>query len=243
MLELLFGNVNGFADSAATFLSIAGTLVLCAALVLLGKRNEVGWWLVAGAYGLWALSSLLMFSTDRTTSLLGLLLFVLGIAVPLFLGAGIGIYGLLLFRKFPREAPLTRAIALRPWSGRDVLAPLATALVFGIASLIPVLSIFASFGSFQQLPLAALFSILGSGILAGLLPAGLVGLAHRCRWAWFLLVTPALLDIYSTVLTAGGSVKILLSLVTIALAVYGWRCWASLPAASRPLPQRSHGAR
>lgn len=243
MLELLFGTIDGFGDAASTFLSIAGTMALCAALFLLGRRNEVGWWLVAGAYGLWALSALLTFSPGRELSMVGLALFVLGLAVPLFVGVGIGIYGLLLFQKFPRGAALTRGIALRPFTGGDVLAPLATALVFGLASLLPILSIFASFGRFQQLPAAALLSTVLFGTVAGLLPAALVGLAHRCRWAWWLLVAPALLDIYSAVRMAGGSVKMLLYMAIIALAVYGWRRWGALPTASLPLPQGSKGAR
>ncbi|MFC8302916.1 hypothetical protein ACFUCV_04430 [Specibacter sp. NPDC057265] len=243
MLELLFGSINGFADAAAVSLSLAGTLVLCVALLLLGRRSEVGWWLVPAVYGLQAISALLTYSTGWAVSVLGLALFVAGAAVPLLLGAGIGLYGLLLFRKFPREAPLTRAIALRPFSPFDVVAPLSTAVVFGLAALLPLLSVFASLGRFTQLPPAALLNTVLFGVLAGLLPAGLVGLAHRCRWAWLLLVLPCLLDIYSAVLTAAGSAAMLLSMAAIVLALYGWKRWGALSTANRPLPQGNHGAR
>lgn len=231
MLELLFGRISSGLDLGIIALSILGSLALCAALLLLGRRNELGWWLVAGAYLMWGASSVLSFPPRSIDSPLALILFALGIAVPLFLGVGIGVYGLLSFQKYPRDAPLTRAIGLRQFKGTDLVAPLAVAVVFGIAALIPALSTFATFGLWDQLPPGAVLTVFIWGILGGLLPAGLVGLAHRCRWAWFLLVVPPLVDIYSAVVTAGGSVKIFLSIATIGLAVYGWGRWGGIPAA------------
>ncbi|WP_139244365.1 hypothetical protein [Arthrobacter alpinus] len=230
MFDLLFGRISGGLDAGIMALSLLGSLALCAALFLLGRRNEIAWWLVAGAYVLWGLSSLLGFSPRALDSVLSLLLFLLGVAIPLILGIGAGIYGLLLFQRFPRQAPMTRAVTLRTFKGTELVLPLAVALVFGLASSLPVLSVFAEYGLWDQVPLPSLATIIVTGTLGGLLPGGLVGLAQRGRWAWFLLVIPPLLDIYSSVITAGGSVKIFLSIATIALAVLGWARWGAVPA-------------
>ncbi len=230
MFDLLFGRISGGLDAGIMALSLLGSLSLCAALFLLGRRNETAWWLVAAAYLLWGMSSLLGFSPRMLDSVLSLLLFLLGVAIPLILGIGVGIYGLLLFRRFPRSAPMTRTITLRTFTGSELLLPLAVALAFGLASMIPVLSVFAEYGLWEQIPLTSLATIIVAGTLGGLLPGGLVGLAQRGRWAWFLLVFPPLLEIYTTVVSAGGSVKIFLSIATIAVAVLGWARWGAVPA-------------
>jgi hypothetical protein len=230
MFDLLFGRISGGLDAGILALSLLGSLALCAALFLLGRRNETAWWLVAGAYLLWGMSSFLGLSPRMLDSGLSLLLFFLGVAIPLILGIGVGLYGLLCFRRFPLPAPMTRTITLRTFKGTELLLPLAVALAFGLAFLIPVLSVFAQYGLWDQVPLATLATVIVTGTLGGLLPGGLVGLAQRGRWAWFLLVIPPLLDMYSSVISAGGSVKIFLSIATIALAVLGWVRWGAVPA-------------
>lgn len=229
MSELLFGRMVGPFEPVVVAMSVVGTLAMCGALVFLARRRELGWWLVAGSFLLSGLSRLLNQLATGAPTPQSLILFAVGAVIPMVLGIGLGIYGLLSFQKFPLTAPSTRGITLRRFSASTVLAPLAMAVVFTLASLIPVVSLRAAYGEGMQLSLGLLLVSLISGFLLGLLPAGLLGLAHRSRWAWFLTAVSALASIGATVLTAGGSVLIFLFFATAVLAFFGWGRWGSIP--------------
>lgn len=228
--DLLFGRVDGALEAAVVALALAGTLMMCVALALLARRHELGWWLAAGSYLLSGVAQLLNPPTLGMTTPMTLVLYAVAAAIPMVLGIGLGIYGLLSFQKFPLTAPLTRGITLRRFTPTALLAPLAVAAVFAVASLIPLLSLYATYGSRLQLGFGPVLIPLISSFLIGLLPGGLLGLAHRGRWAWFLIVVSALVSLGDAVLSAGGSVRMFLLIATIALAVYGWGQWKSLPA-------------
>lgn len=230
MSELLFGRVDGALEATVVAMSLAGTLLMCVALAFLARRHELGWWFVSGSYLLAGPAALLGSPTLGMATPLTLVLYAAAAAIPLALGIGLGIYGLLSFRKFPLTDPKTRGITLRRFTPTALLAPLAVAAVFALASLIPLLSLYATYGRHLQLGLGIVLTPLISSFLIGLLPAGLLGLAHRGRWAWFLIVVSALVSIVDAVLSAGGSVRMFLLIATIALAVYGWGQWKSLPA-------------
>ena len=229
MSELLFGHMNGPFDAVVVAMSVVATLAMCGALVFLARRHELGWWLVAGSFLLSGLSTLLNLLTTGAPTPQSLILFAVGAVIPMVLGVGLGIYGLLSFQKFPLTARSTRGITLHRFSAAAVLAPLAIAVVFALASLIPVVSLRAAYGEAVQLSLGLLLTSLISGFLLGLLPAGLLGLAHRGRWAWFLIAVSALVNIGATVLTATGSVLIFLFFAMAVLAFFGWGRWGSIP--------------
>lgn len=230
MSELLFGRVDGVLEATVMALSLLGILLMCVALAFLARRHELGWWLVSGSYLLTGVAKLLDPPTLGMTTPMTLVLYAVAAAIPLVLGIGLGIYGLLSFQKFPLTAPMTRGITLHRFTPTALLAPLAVAAVFAAASLIPLLSLYGAYGRHQQLGSGPALAPLITSLLIGLLPAGLLGLAHRGRWAWFLIVISALASIGSAVLSAGGSVRMFLLIATIALAVYGWGQWKSLPA-------------
>lgn len=232
MGDLLFGRVDGGLDMVVVALRIAGVLLMCAALVLLGRRHELGWWLAAGAFLMPGLADIAQFPGTGISSPMALFSYVIGNAVPVLLTIGVAFYGLLSFQKFPLSAPLTRAITVQPFRAVDIAAPLVVALACGAASMIAVISLYLNFSgplTLSRMPLGALMM---SGFFYGLLPAGLLGLADRSRWAWFLVVAASAFAIWGTVASAQGSVLIFLHLAQGALAVYGWGRWAGLPAAT-----------
>ena len=232
MSELLFGRISGPLEAAVTVFSLVGVLTLCVGLALLARRHEAGWWLVAGSFVFSELAALLgqlnLLSLGTNTAS-SIFLIAAGTAVRLFLGAGIGIYGLLSFQKYPLTAPRLRGITLRRFRGSDLLAPLAVAVIFAVATMLPFLSWHAS-STLILGPGTDLMAFFVSAVLLGLLPAGLLGLAHRSRWAWFLIVISTLVSIVGAVLAASGSVLIFLSIAVVALAIYGWGAWKSIPA-------------
>ncbi|MGO2540627.1 MAG: hypothetical protein ACTH8J_05730 [Specibacter sp.] len=230
MGELLFGRVDGGLGVAVVALRIAGVLLMCAALVLLGRRHELGWWLAAGAFLMPGLANIAQFPATIISSPMALALYAIGIAVPLVLTIGVAFYGLLSFQKLPLSAPMTRAVTPQPFRFTDIVAPLVVALACAAASMIAVISLYLNFSgplTLSRLPLGALMV---SGFFYGLLPAGLLGLAHRSRWAWFLVVAGSAFAILGTAASAQGSVLIFLYLAQGALAIYGWGRWAGLPA-------------
>ncbi|MDO5754293.1 hypothetical protein [Arthrobacter sp.] len=230
MSELLFGRMTGPFDTVIVAMSVVGTLAMCGALAFLARRHELGWWLVTGSFLFSGLSTLLSLLTTGAPTPQSLILFAIGALIPMVLGIGLGFYGLLSFQKFPLTAPRTRGITLHRFSASTILAPLAMAAVFALASLIPVVSLRVAYGEGMQLSLGLLLMSLISGFLLGLLPAGLLGLAHRSRWAWLLIAVSALASIGATVLTARGSVLIFLFFAMAVLAFFGWGRWGSIPA-------------
>ncbi|MEO8220098.1 MAG: hypothetical protein ABI563_04865 [Specibacter sp.] len=228
--ELLFGRTAGPLDVAAVALTVLGSLLICASLMLLARRSDTGWWLAGAAFLLQGLAQLMNFPGLLAASPAGLAMFAAGVAVPLAVAVGSAAYGLLSFRKLPLESRRLRSFSLRPFSGVDLLAPAAVALVYALGSMLVIASIFSGFSApLSRIPWAAL---LLTGFLMGLLPAALLGLAHRSRWAWLLVVAASVASVYSTTMLAQGSVLIFLFVAQAALAFFGWQRWGTLPAGS-----------
>ncbi|WP_133159173.1 hypothetical protein [Arthrobacter glacialis] len=225
--ELLFGRMNGPLDVASMALTILGALLICASLGLLARRSDTGWWLAGAAFLLQGLAQLMNFPGLLAASTTGLLMFAAGVAIPLAVAVGSAAYGFLSFQKLPQASRRLRTFALRPFSGVDLLAPAAVALVYALGSMLVVASIFAGFSApLARIPWA---SLLLTGFLMGLLPAALVGLAHRSRWAWLLVIVASVASVYSTTMLAQGSVLIFLFVAQAALAFLGWQRWGTFP--------------
>lgn len=225
--ELLFGRMAGPLDVAAVAVAILAALLICASLAQLARRSDTGWWLAGAAFLLAALAQLMNFPGLLAASPAGLLMFAAGVAIPLAVAAGSAAYGFLSFQKLPQESPRLRTVVLRPFSVGDLLAPAAVALIYALGSMLVVASIFAGFSApLSRIPWAPL---LLTGFLMGLLPAALVGLAHRSRWAWLLVIVASVASVYSTTMQAQGSVLIFLFVAQAALAFLGWQRWGTLP--------------
>lgn len=226
--ELLFGRTAGPLGVAALVTTLLGVVLMCAALLLLARRNEVGWWLAGASFLLGGIVQMMDFPGVAVGSPAGLLMFAAGVAIPLLVSLGVAAYGLLSFQKLRRDSPSTRVLQLRPFSGVDLLGPVAVALVCALASMLVVFSFFSGFSApLARLPWAAL---LVPAFLSALLPGALVGLAHRSRWAWLLVVAASASSVYSATMSARGSVLIFLFVAQAAVAVIGWQRWGTLPA-------------
>ena len=228
--ELLFGRMTGPLGVAALASTLLSVVLMCGALLLLARRNEVGWWLAGASFLLGGIVQMMDFPGVAVGSPAGLLMFAAGVAIPLLVSLGVAAYGLLSFQKLRRDSPSTRVLQLRPFSGVDLLGPVAVALVCALASMLVVFSFFSGFSApLARLPWAAL---LIPAFLAALLPGALVGLAHRSRWAWLLIVVASASSVYSATVSARGSVLIFLFVVQAAVAVFSWQRWGTLPAES-----------
>lgn len=224
--ELLFGRMNGPFDVATIAFTVLGALLLCVALLLIGRRHDVGWMLAVAAVLLPGVASAFTYLPVLLNSSAALLLFVAGAALTAVIAGGAAVYALLLFRKLPLSTPMTRTVVPRLFSGTDVVAPAAVAVVYTLASLLVVAAIFT--GLHAPLSSVPWLAVLFNGLHAGLAPAALVGLAHRSRWVWFLFVVAAIAAIYSTVMSAQGSVLIFLYVAQAGLAIAGWQRWGTL---------------
>ena len=228
--ELLFGRMIGPLDMAATAATVLGVLLLCAALFLISRRNDVGWMLAVVAMLLPGFATVLSFPHFLLDSPAAVLLFAAGAALTTVIATGAAVYALLLFRKLPLSTPMTRTVALRPFSGPDIVGPAAVAVAYSLAASLVVVAIFTGIHS----PLSSVpwLTVLLNGLLAGLVPAALVGLANRSRWAWLLFAAAAIVAIYNTVMSAQGSVLIFLYVMQASLAAIGWQRWGTLTAST-----------
>ncbi|WP_154606182.1 MULTISPECIES: hypothetical protein [Arthrobacter] len=230
LVEILFGPLGNSFTIVALALKILGALIMSFALALLGRRNEVGWWLAIASFAMFLLAGTFVVPLDFISSAAVVTFYIVGSWIPPILGIAVSLYGLLWFRKAPTVQPLIRDISLRRFSPTDLATPLLIALILGAANLIPVLVLNSSgSGSTLSIPLTPMFV---SGFLHGLLAAGLLGLALRSRWAWFLIAAAAVAAVGATTLAAQGSVLIFIYLTQVALAVYGWGRWGGLPTAA-----------
>jgi len=224
--EILFGPLGNSLSIIALGLKILGALIMCCALPLLGRRSEVGWWLAIGSFSMFLLAGTFAVPLDFLSSAVLVTLYVAGSWAPPLVGIAVCFYGLLAFRKAPATTLLTREILLRRFQATDIVGPAIIALIFAGATLIPALVLnFSMSAANLSLPLTAMFV---GGAVQGLLPAGLVGLAHGSRWAWFLIAGAALVSIAGTTMAAQGSVLIFLYLAQAVLAVYAWGRWGGL---------------
>ncbi|PYI67913.1 hypothetical protein CVV68_08620 [Arthrobacter livingstonensis] len=229
--DILFGPIYSAPQALSLGLRILGVLIMCAALVFLGRRSELGWWLVIASFAMSLLSGMLSLPFGFLSSPLGVVLYIVGSWIPLLVGAAVAWYGLLCFRRAAVAGPMVRDLYLRNFHATDAAAPLVVAVVFAAAGLIPAMVLNSgspgAYGSGPGLsiPLAPLFL---SGFLQGFLPAGLVGLAHRSRWAWLLIAASAVFAMAGIALSARGSVLIFLFMAQAALALYGFVAWGRL---------------
>ncbi|ALE07191.1 hypothetical protein AL755_19760 [Arthrobacter sp. ERGS1:01] len=242
--DILFGPIGSAAQATYLLLRILGGLILCFGLVFIARRSDLGWLLAAASFALTILSGLFNLPFIFLPSGTYLALYMVGSWIPPLLGLAACIYGLAWFRRAPASDALVRDISRRPFHGADLVAPLAVAVVYAAATMLPVLIVGAAMPGLSATPGAygsslsvsfPLGQVFLGGLMEGLLVAALVGLAQRSRWAWLLMVPAAIAALIGTALTAQGSVLIFLYLAQGALALYGWSRWGAL----RADPQRS----
>lgn len=232
--ELLFGRFYGNLGGMVVAARLFAVIMSCAALFLLGRRNQIGWWLLIA--GVLPSSTLALFTTigPLASTPAAFLLNAVSVAIPLLLTLGVGIYGFLSFQKFPLLSSTTRNIALRPFSPADLLLPVLVAIAAAVGSMLSTAAIFLSFTG-ELPPASMLLTLLTTGLLLSLMTAGVMGLAQLSRWAWFLVAAASLVQIFGATMSANGSVVIFLTLVQGVLAVYGWVRWGTIPKAPKPL--------
>ncbi|MFB9164222.1 hypothetical protein [Arthrobacter psychrochitiniphilus] len=231
MSDLLFCRTSGTLSVIVVSLNVLSVAVMCAALALLGRRNQLGWWLVAAGFICASAAALINNVSSAGGSTVVLALTLISLVITLVLTAGVGVYGLLMFQKFPPANSMIRDFTLRRFATSDLLFPLLVAILYTGVSLLATLSIFLRFSASTP-PVGVLGILALNGFLFGLLPAGLLGLAQRSRWGWFLIAAASLTGIVGTTLSAGGSVLIFLFLAQGLLALYGWGRWGSIPKSS-----------
>ncbi|NVM93460.1 hypothetical protein [Arthrobacter wenxiniae] len=227
-MDILFGHLTTPSQGFSLAFRILGVVIMCAGMALLGRRNEVGWWLAVGSFALQIPAAFFQISASVPVSPAGLLLYLAASWIAPLVGVGAALYGLAWFRKAPLARPLVRDVALRRFRPADVVAPLAVAVVFAVAYLLPPLALSFGLGGSGGLDRFPVVPVLAAGLLTGLLPAGLAGLAVRSRWAWLPIAGSSVASLGGVALAAQGSVLIFLFMAQAALAVFGFRGWGSL---------------
>lgn len=228
MSDLLFGRLDGGFSVVVVVARLLATAMVCAALVLLARRNQVGWWLLVGSVLPSGTTALIGLLNSAGGSLGAVAVSMLSMTIWLLLTLGVGVYGFLSFQKFPPVTSSVRDITLRRFTGPDLVLPLLVALVYAIGSILATATIFRGFTG-DSPPVTLILTLGATGFMLGLLPAGFAGLAQRSRWAWFLIAVASIVDILGATLAANGSAIIFLLLAQTALALYGWGKWRGMP--------------
>jgi hypothetical protein len=205
----LFGQLPGTDTGTQVLLHAVGSLLTGVALLLLARRNDLGWWAQILAVFAGPLVIALRFGYEGLVA-----------ALPLMGAAG---YGLWRFSRYPLVGKFGRDVEVRGFSVGSlawgvVLVGLFTALKLG-----PMLStgfIFSAGTSAIWMALA----------LESVVVAGLVGVAHGLRWAWLAIAAAAVG--YIAVLFGNQPALATLGLLVFQFgtALFGWWSWRQLPA-------------
>jgi hypothetical protein len=231
-MDILFGPIFNPLQAFAVVLRILGVLIMCASVVFLARRNEVGWWLAIGSFALEIPGTMLTLPYSLIGSGPELLVYGAAASLTSLVGVGASIYGLSRFWQAPANGPLVRRIALRPFRPRDLVTPALVALLYAVCYVLPLVvldRVLAASRSLAGFPLAQL---LLSGFCIGLLVGGLAGLARRSRWAWLLVALSSLVSLLGVAAATRGSVLVFLFMAQAVLAVYGFVAWGRLRAMS-----------
>ena len=217
----LFSQAPGTDSGTQVSLFAVSALLSCIAMVLLARRNDLGWWA----------QILAVFAGPVVVSLqyeISMLVY----AIP---AMGAAAFGLWRFSKYELSGRFGRAVIRRGFSVKSLLVGLGLFLVFGALRLGRMLTTGFIFGEGTT---AVLVSLLAEAALV----VALIGIACGYRWAW--LAASASGIVYVAVLFGSNPALALLGVTVfqVLAGLYGWFVWRDLPTAESPVAEAEAGS-
>ncbi|MFF5791747.1 nicotinamide mononucleotide transporter [Paeniglutamicibacter sp. NPDC012692] len=204
----LFSQAPGTDSGTQVALFAVSALLSCIAMVLLARRNDLGWW-----------AQILAVFAGPTVVALQYEISMLFYAVPAMLAAAFGLWR---FSKYEMAGRFGRKVIRREFSVKSLLIGLALLVVFGALRLGRMLTTGFIFSDGTA---AVLVSLLAEATLV----VALIGIACGYRWAW--LAASASGVVYVAVLFGSNPALALLGVTVfqVLAGLYGWFVWRDLP--------------
>lgn len=209
LFQTLFDQVAGTDSATILALDALSVLLTGIALLLLARRNDLGWWFQILAVFAGPVVIALQFGSDGFFK-----------AVPYLL---VPIYGLWRFSKYRMRGKFVRLVEVKAFTASSLVWGFVIALLITFASAVPMIFSGLALGTIQ----ASFWLTLA---FSALVPAGLVGVANGFRWAWLVVSVSAV----TQVAVYFGNQPALATLAVLVLqfgaSLFGWWSWRQLPA-------------
>ena len=209
----LFGQPLGTDTGTQVSLYAVSTLLTCFALLLLARRNDLGWW--AQLLAVFAGPLAIALQYDYSMLLL---------AVP---AMGAAAFGLWKFSKSPNAGRFGRALPVRGFTVKSLIWGAVLTIVFTALKLGPMLT--TGFAFSQE---AVNIWILAA--LEAIVLAALIGIANGLRWAWLAITVSAVAYVAILFTNAPALVTLGLLVFQFLASLYGWFSWRQSPADVEP---------
>lgn len=215
----LFGQQPGGSSATIVALSALSSLLTGVALLLLARRNDLGWWVQV----------LAVFAGPLVTALLFGYAGLVG-ALP---AMAVAAYGLWRFSKYAAFGRFGRAVAVRGATPASVAWGFGLTAVLTALNLGPLLWSGLVFGGGTS-------SIWLNAFLGALITAALVGIANGFRWAWLAVAASSVG--YVAVFFASAPARATLGVLVLQFgaALYGWWSWRQAPAEADAEPTETY---
>ncbi|MDN5755249.1 MAG: nicotinamide mononucleotide transporter [Arthrobacter sp.] len=209
LFQTLFNQTAGTAEATILALDALGVLLTGIALLLLARRNDLGWWFQIIAVFAGPMVIALQFGYDGFFK-----------AVPYLL---VPIYGLWRFSKYRLQGKFGRAVEVRSFTASSLVWGFVITLLIAFASALPTIFSGQILGSIQ-------ISFWLTLVFSALVPAGLVGVANGFRWAWLVVAASAVAQVavYFGNQPAFATLGVLV--LQFGASLFGWWAWRQLPA-------------
>lgn len=209
LFQSLFNQPLGTDTATIVALDALGVLLTGIALLLLARRNDLGWWFQILAVFAGPLVIALQFGFDGLFK-----------AVPYLL---VPVYGLWRFSKYRMRGKFARLVEVRPFTASALVWGFVLTVLIAFASAIPTIFSGLDLASIQ----ASFWLTLG---FAALVPAGLVGIANGLRWAWLVVAASAVAQVAVYFGNQPAFATLAVLVLQFGASLFGWWSWRQLPA-------------
>jgi hypothetical protein len=204
----LFNQAPGTASATMVALDALGLLLTGVALLVLARRNDLGWWVQLLAAFAGPMIIALQFGQEGLFK-----------AIPVL---AVGIFGLWRFSKYPLVGKFHRSVQVRGFS--------AGSLVWGFI-LVVLLTALTAAPSANGLAVASIpVSFWLAFAFYSIVPAALVGIANGFRWAWLAIPVAAAGQIAVFFGNNPGLATLAALVLQVGAGIFGWWSWRQLPA-------------
>lgn len=209
LFQSLFNQPLGTDTATIVALDALSVLLTGLALLVLARRNDLGWWIQILAVFAGPLVIALQFGFDGLFK-----------AVPYLL---VPIFGLWRFSKYRLRGKFGRAVEVKPFSASSLVWGFVITVLIAFASALPTL--------FSRMDLASVpANFWMTLVFAALVPAGLVGVANGLRWAWLAIAVSAVAQVAVYFGNQPAFATLAVLVLQFGASVFGWWSWRQLPA-------------
>lgn len=209
LFQSLFNQPLGTDTATIVALDALSVLLTGVALLLLARRNDLGWWFQILAVFAGPLVIALQFGFDGLFK-----------AVPYLL---VPVFGLWRFSKYRLRGKFGRIVEVKPFTASSLVWGFVLAILIAFASALPTIVSGLDLGSIgTSYWLALAFS--------AMVPAALVGVANGLRWAWLAIAASAVAQVVIYFGNQPAFATLAVLVLQFGASLFGWWSWRQLPA-------------